>query len=276
MTVPRGAAILVVAALAVSACGSSDGPGSTSTTSTTGTTGPAATGATDLRGELTVFAAASLEPALDEVAAAFVAEHPGVTVAPVRYDGSSTLATQLLEGAPADVLATADLTTMESVVDADLTAGDAAVFTTNTLQVVVPAGNPEDVASLADLAALSDEGGKVVLCAPEVPCGAAARTVLGAAGVTVTPASLEQNVTAVLTKVQTGEADAGLVYRTDVLKAGDDVVGVDVPEAAEAVNAYPAVALADAHEPRVAAAFVAFLRTDPAQDALAAHGFVAP
>lgn len=256
------AAVLVVV---LAACGSSSEPAGPARAD-----GPTGDG---LTAELTVLAAASLEPVLDELASAFVGEHPGARFAPVTYDGSSTLATQLVEGARADVLVTADTTSLQTVLDAGLVDGEPVVVATNTLQVVVPAGNPDGVGSLADLAALSADGGKVVLCAEQVPCGAAAASVLAAARATLTPASLEQNVTAVLTKVAAGEADAGLVYRTDVRKAGSSVEGVDVPESADAVNSYPAAVLADATAPDAARAFVAFLASDEARSLLAAHGF---
>ena len=154
--------------------------------------------------------------------------------------------------------------------------GEPAVVATNTLQIVVPAGNPDGLTSLADLAALSADGGKVVVCAAQVPCGASAASVLESAGVTLVPASLEQNVTAVLTKVTAGEADAGLVYRTDVLKAGDAVEGVDFTESSEAVNAYPAAVLTDVTAPAVARAFVDFLVSREGQTLLAARGFALP
>jgi molybdate transport system substrate-binding protein len=238
-----------------------------------------AAAASTLTGSLTVFAAASLQGAFDELAADFASENPGVTVAPVTYDGSSTLATQLVEGASADVFASADQATMATVADAGLVSGAPTVFTTNTLQIVVAAGNPSGVGALADLATLASSGGTVVLCAPEVPCGSAARTALDAAGVSLTPSSEEQNVTAVLTKVRTGDADAGIVYRTDVLSAGDDVEGVDFAESAAARNRYP-IALLDpptrTHDDVVAQAFVDLVLSDAGQHVLADHGFVAP
>ena len=220
-----------------------------------------------------MFAAASLDPVLDEVARAFTAHHPAVTFARVTYDGSSTLVTQLVEGARADVLVTADLDTMQRVVDEGLVVGEPHVVAANTLQVVVPAGNPDHIGDLADLAALARDGGRVVLCAPAVPCGRAAGTVLDAARVSFAPASLEQNVSAVLTKVTLGEADAGLVYRTDVLRAGDAVEGVDVPESARAVNRYPVAVLRREPAKPAAAAFAEFLRSDEARALFAAHGF---
>jgi len=222
-------------------------------------------------GELTVFAAASLQGAFDELAAAFESVHPDVDVRPIVYDGSSTLVAQLAEGATADVFASADESTMAKGVDEGLVA-DAQVFATNTLVVAVPAGNPGDVEELADLA---DEHVTVVLCAVEAPCGAASQRLLGNAGVSVRPASFEQNVTAVLTKVAAGEADAGLVYATDVKNDSD--VESFVPEgAADVVNRYPIAALDRATNPAAAAAFVAFVRGPEGQAVLAKHGFGAP
>lgn len=228
---------------------------------------------TGLTGELTVFAAASLQGAFDEIATELAEQNPGVTVNPITYDGSSTLATQLVDGASADVFASADLKNMAAVTDAGLADGTATVFTTNTLEIVVAPGNPLAIETLADLAALSTSGGKVVVCGAEVPCGSAAHKVLDGAGLTLTPVSEEQNVKAVLTKVQTGDADAGLVYRTDVLAAGDTVEGVEFPEAATAVNEYPVVVLEDGD---VAQAFVDLVLSADGQRILSDLGFTAP
>ncbi|WP_235518389.1 molybdate ABC transporter substrate-binding protein [Cellulomonas sp. Leaf334] len=224
-----------------------------------------------LDGELTVFAAASLQGAFDAIGEELSAQHPGVTVHPTTYDGSATLATQLVGGAAADVFASADLETMRAVTDAGLADGTPTVFTTNSLVIVVAPGNPLGIDSLADLAALSTSGGTVVLCAVQVPCGTAAHVVLD--GLTLTPVSEEQNVKAVLTKVQTGDADAGLVYRTDVLAAGDTVEGVEFPEAATAVNEYPVVVLEDS---AVAQAFVDLVLSAEGQQILSELGFTAP
>lgn len=238
----------------------------------------AETSATGLSGEVTVFAAASLRTAFDDIAELFEQQHPGVEVKPIVYDGSSTLVTQLQEGARADVLATADEQSMELVVDDGLASGPE-IFATNTLVVVTPADNPGDVTSLGDLADVV-----TVLCAPEVPCGKASATLLDAAGVTVKPASLEQNVTAVLRKVAAGEADAGLVYATDAPPS--DAPPSDAPcDAADvcsfrpegwerAVNRYPVVALDDASEAGVA--FAEFMRGPEAQRVLDRLGFGAP
>ncbi|GAT74230.1 molybdate ABC transporter periplasmic protein [Microbacterium sp. HM58-2] len=250
----RGVAGLLTAALLLAGC--SGAPASAPS--------PAADG---LTGEVTVFAAASLSGSFDEIAEAFAAEHPGVTVKPIVYDGSSILVTQLTEGARADVLATADERTMRMLVDAGL-ASDPQVFATNTLVVAVPAGNPGDVRSLADLADAT-----TVLCAPEVPCGAASQRLLDAAGVAVQAASQEQNVSGVLQKITAGEADAGLVYATDVI--GDEDVESFAPEgAADVVNHYPIVALDGANA--AGEAFAAFVLGPAGRSILAAHGFGAP
>jgi len=219
-----------------------------------------------LGGSLTVYAAASLKGSFDEIDEAFTADHPGVAISPV-YDGSSTLATQIAEGAPADVFASADEATMAKVSEFAL---EPAVFASNTLVIVVPAGNPKKVSTLADLTDVV-----TVLCAPEVPCGAASGKLLTAADVTVDAASLEQNVTAVLTKVAAGEADAGLVYATDVV-GRSDVASVVPDRADEVVNRYPIAALKDAANPDAAAAFIAFVRSEAGRKILAGHGFGAP
>lgn len=248
----RSAALLAAAVAALAGCAAQPAP-------------PAASG-DGLSGTVEVYAAASLQRSFDEIARAFEADHPGVTVSPV-YDGSSTLATQIAEGAPADVFASADEKNMAKVVDQ---APEPQVFAGNTLVIAVPTGNPAGVETLADLSRVT-----TVLCAPEVPCGAASRTLLSNAGVAVTPASSEQNVTAVLTKVAAGEADAGLVYATDVV--GRDDVEAIVPAGADAVvNRYPIASLTDAPNPPAAAAFVEFVFSDAGQRILADAGFRAP
>ena len=262
----RVTAVLAGLVLGLTACAAGAGGGSDGAPGTTGaaTPGPGA----ELTGDLTIFAAASLRSAFDELAAEFEARHPSLHVRSVAYDGSSTLATQLVEGAPADVFASADEANMQKVVDAGL-ASDPALFATNTLVLVVPAGNPGGVDALADLA---DPALTVVLCAAEVPCGAASQRLLANAGVEVTADSNEQNVTAVLTKVATGEADAGLVYVTDA-SARRDVETVEVAGAADVVNRYPVVALDDAANSAAAAAFVAFVLGPEGEDVLASLGF---
>lgn len=225
---------------------------------------PVATGG----GTVVVFAAASLKDTFTTLAAQFERTHPGTKVVP-SFGGSDTLAAQIVQGAPVDVFASANPATMSRVVKA----GDAegpTDFVKNTLEIAVPAGNPRHLASLADLAK-SDV--KVALCAPSVPCGAAATKALQAAHLTVHPVTLEQDVTAVLTKVELDEVDAGLVYRTDVRAAGGRVTGIDFPEAAQAVNSYR-IAVVTTGKNRVAArAFVKFVLSSAGQKVLAAAGF---
>ncbi len=225
-----------------------------------------ATGAT---GELRIMAAASLAATFDELVELFVAENPDVDAPVVTYDGSSTLVTQLAEGAEAEVFASADQANMTKAVDAGLMRGTPQVFATNVLQIAVEPGNPAGITSLADLA---DPALQVVLCAPEVPCGAASGKALTAAGVSVTPVSEEQNVTAVLKKVTLGEADAGLVYATDVQVSDGGVDGVTFAESAAAVNSYVIGALDGTSSP-AAQAFVDFVLSPTGQKVLAAYGF---
>lgn len=224
-----------------------------------------------MSGELTVFAAASLKAAFTRLADQFQAAHPGVTIRPISYDGSSTLATQLIEGAPADVFASADEKNMQKVVAAGL-ASSPQPFATNVLTLIVPSGNPAGVQGLADLA---NPSLRVVLCAADVPCGAASQTLLQKAGVTASVDSYEQNVTAVLTKVASGEADAGLVYVTDAATTAD-VQTVATPGADAVVNTYPIVALDNAANPAAARAFVDFVRSDAARATLTDLGFGTP
>ncbi|MEO8907885.1 MAG: molybdate ABC transporter substrate-binding protein, partial [Microbacteriaceae bacterium] len=188
-------------------------------------------------------------------------------------DGSSTLATQLIEGAPADVFASADQANMDKVATAKLLDGSSAVFASNTLEIVVQPGNPKKITGLADLAKSELQ---VVLCAPQVPCGTASHTLLDADGVTVKPVSEEQNVTAVLTKIKSGNADAGLVYVTDVKAAGSSVSGVTIPDADKAINRYPIATMKTAPNPTVAAAFMKFVLSADGQKVLATYGFAAP
>lgn len=221
---------------------------------------------------LTVFAAASLQRPFEEIGALFEDSHPGVSVR-FGFGGSSGLVAQLSEGAPADVLATANEQTMARAVADGLVTTEPMPFASNTLQIVVPAGNPAGVTSLADLATPAVT---VVLCAPVVPCGAASAAVEQAAGIDIRPASEEQSVTDVLGKVRSGEADAGLVYVTDVVGAGTEVTGIDFPEADSAVNAYPIAALREAADATLAEEFVAAVTSASGLEILADAGFRAP
>lgn len=224
-----------------------------------------------MHGTLTVFAAASLTETFDALAAEFEAEHPQVEVV-LNYGGSSSLATQITQGAPADVFAAANESTMQLVVDAGA-ASDAPTFATNTLVLVTPPGNPAGVTGLADLA---DSDLAIALCDPVVPCGSAAQALLTNAGVTAVPDTLEDDVKAVLTKVELGEADAGLVYVTDAHAAGSTVEIVDVPEAQQVINRYPIAVLTGAPNPDAARAWVEFVLSDEGQAVLSDAGFLAP
>jgi molybdate transport system substrate-binding protein len=221
---------------------------------------------------LTVLAAASLTESFGALEKKFEAEHAGVDVK-ISFQGSSALAQQIINGGKADVFASADETNMKKVTDAGLANGSAEIFATNQLAIAVPPGNPKKIASLADLA---KDGTIVVVCAPQVPCGSAAQKVEKAAGVTVKPKSEEQDVKAVLTKVAAGEADAGLVYVTDINSAAGKVVGVDFAEAAQAINKYPIAALKDAPQADLAKAFVQFVRGDAGRAELTKVGFKIP
>ncbi|WP_436701697.1 molybdate ABC transporter substrate-binding protein [Nocardioides sp. BYT-33-1] len=250
-----GAAVLLTLPLA--ACGD-DGGGSTG-------------GENDGTRTLTVFAAASLTMTFEELEQEFEDAHDGVDVK-LSFGGSSDLVAQLIEGAQADVFASADTATMDTLVAADLAAGDPTEFATNTLMIAVPPGNPAGIATLADL---TEKDVDLVLCQPEVPCGSAALKVAEAAGLTLAPVSEEQSVTDVLAKVESGEADAGLVYVTDVTAAGDAVEGVEFPEAAGVVNRYPIVAVDGAPHPDLAQAWIDLVLGD-GRAVLAAAGFGAP
>jgi molybdate transport system substrate-binding protein len=220
---------------------------------------------------LTVYAASSLTTAFEELGETFEGEHDGVEVE-LSFAGSSDLVAQIQQGAPADVFASADEANMAKLVAGDLAAGDPVVFATNTLQIAVPPGNPAGVTSLDDLAGDLN----LVVCAPEVPCGAAAAQVAEAGAVALRPVSEEQSVTDVLNKVASGEADAGLVYVTDVRGAGDAVEGIAFPEAESVVNRYPIVPVVDAEQPDLAQDFVDLVTSDEGRDVLREAGFGLP
>jgi molybdate transport system substrate-binding protein len=231
---------------------------------------PAAAAASESR-TLTVLAAASLTDVFGELETAFEAANAGVDVV-VSYGASSELAQQVVNGSPADVLAAASASTMRVVTDAALTAGEPEVFARNRLQIVTPPGNPAGIAGFADL---TRPDLQVVVCAPQVPCGAAVERIEQATGVTLTPVSEEPDVRSTLGRITTGNADAGLVYVTDVLSAGDAVTGVDFPEAAQAVTDYPIAVLAGAPQPELARAFTDLVTGAEGRAALTAAGFVA-
>ena len=257
------ASFVAIAAMTLSAC-------ATETAPAPAPAAPTETAST-LTGELTIFAAASLTASFAELTDTFVSANPGVTVNPISFDGSSTLATQINEGAPVDVFASADEANMAKV--ASMIDGAGTIFVTNVLQIAVQPGNPKGIKGLADLA---KPGVTTVLCAPAVPCGTASHKILDLDGVVVTPASEEQNVKAVLTKVQLGEADAGLVYKTDVTSSAGAVDGVDIAGADRAVNSYPIATLKASKNAEVATAFVDYVLSPAGQKILAKYGFGAP
>jgi molybdate transport system substrate-binding protein len=221
---------------------------------------------------LTVYAASSLTDTFGELGKRFEKSHDGVGVT-FNFAGSSDLVAQLQQGAPADVFASADPENMDKAVADDLIEGEVVNFASNTLQIAVPPDNPGNVSSLQDLA---QPGLNVVVCAPEVPCGSATQKVERAGGADIKPVSEEQAVTDVLAKVTTGQADAGLVYVTDVIAAGDDVKGVRFPEASSAANVYPIAPLKDSENPELAQEFVDLVTSQEGQTVLQDAGFAGP
>ena len=249
-----GAALVVVA---LTGCGTA--PASSTAASATPMT-------------LTVFAAASLKGTFTTLGRRFETAHPGTTVT-FSFAGSSDLATQLQQGAPADVFASADTRTMDALVADRLVAGTPVDVATNTLEIAVPPDNPARITSFADL---GKPGVRLVVCAPQVPCGAAAQKVETATSTTLTPVSEENAVTDVLGKVTSGEADAGLVYVTDVRAAGERVKGIGFEEAGVAVNTYPVAALAGSEHADLAEQFVQLVTGSEGRRVLADAGFGPP
>jgi molybdate transport system substrate-binding protein len=221
---------------------------------------------------ITVFAAASLKDTFTEIGRQFEADNDGVTVK-FNFGGSADLVAQIQQGAPADVFASADTKNMDKATGDDLVEGSPVDFASNTLEIATPPDNPAKITSLRDLAR---SGVKVVVCAVEVPCGSATQKVEDATGVDIKPVSEEQSVTDVLNKVTSGEADAGLVYVTDVKAAGDRVLGVTFPESSDAVNTYPIAALSGSKDVAVAKAFAGYVAGTKGQAVLAAAGFAKP
>ena len=218
---------------------------------------------------LNVSAAASLKATFTQIGAIFQQQNPGTTVT-FNFAGSADLVTQLTGGLPGDVFASADTANMTKATDANLVAGEPVNFASNTLTIVTKPGNPTGITSFADLA---NADLAVVVCASGVPCGSATEKVEANTGVSLSPVSEENSVTDVLGKVSTGDADAGLVYVTDAMNAGDKVTAVPFPEAAEVVNVYPIAALAEAAQPDLAAKFVTLVTGPDGQQVLGAAGF---
>jgi molybdate transport system substrate-binding protein len=221
---------------------------------------------------IAVFAAASLKKSFTEIGEQFKTENPGTSIE-FSFAGSSDLVTQLTQGATADVFASADTKNMDLAADAGLLAGDPVGFASNTLVIAVAPDNPRNVATFADL---NRPGMSVVVCAPQVPCGAATQRIEDATGVTLNPVSEESSVIDVLGKVTSGQADAGVVYVTDALAAGDQVTTVKFAEAADAVNTYPIAVLKDAPQAGLAREFVDLVTGDAGQRILGQAGFGTP
>ncbi|MFF9405610.1 molybdate ABC transporter substrate-binding protein [Streptomyces anandii] len=267
----RAAGVGAAALLALSACSSSGSSGPADDSSSSGS---GASGASSVKpsGTVTVFAAASLKESFTALGKEFEQRYPGTKVT-FDFGGSDTLAASINGGAPADVFAAASTKTMKIVTDQGDTAGAPVTFVRNQLEIATLPGNPHQVSSLKDLTA---SGLKVVLCAKTVPCGAAAQKALSASGLKLTPVSYEQDVKGALTKVELKEADAAVVYRTDVKAAGDKVAGVEFPESAKAVNDYPIARLKNAPNATAATAFIELVRSAAGQKVLTGDGFLEP
>ena len=257
----RVPALLVATALTLAACSSSG--------SSTGSS--SASGSDAANGSITVFAASSLKETFTTLGTQFEAAHPGAKVT-FNFGASSTLATQITQKAPADVFAAASTKTMDTVVQAG-SASSPQTFAVNTMEIATP---PKPTVTVMSVADLGKPGVKVVVCQKEVPCGIAAAAVFAKNKVTVTPVSEEADVKAVLTKVELGEADAGIVYVTDVKSAGDKVVGVTIATDQNVTTTYPIVAIKASTQAATAAAFVAYVLSPAGQQVLAAAGFASP
>jgi len=247
---------LVIAALVpllISGCGSTEQPSAANA-------------------KIIVFAAASLKKTFTDIGEQFKTENPGTSIE-FTFAGSSDLVTQLTQGAQADLFASADTKNMDKAAQAGLLAGAPMTFASNTLTIAVASGNPKKIASFKDL---TQQGLNVVVCAPQVPCGSATQKVEQATGLQLNPVSEESSVADVLNKVETGEADAGLVYVTDAIGAGDKVASVPFPEAAGAVNTYPIAVLKESKSQELARKFVDLVTAAAGQKVLNAAGFAKP
>jgi molybdate transport system substrate-binding protein len=262
-----GLAVAGVVSLALaSGCGSSSNSSPPATPSAGSSSAAAATG------KIIVFAAASLKKSFTDIGERFKTDNPGASVE-FTFAGSSDLVTQLTQGAPADVFASADTNNMDKAAKAGLLAGDPVTFASNTLTIITAPGNPKHITSFADLA---KPGNQVVVCAPQVPCGTATKKIEDATGTVLTPVSEESSVTDVLGKITSGQADAGLVYVTDALAAGNKVTAVAFPESSGAVNTYPIAVLEESKNTAAAQKFVDLVTGPAGRKVLAAGGFAAP
>ena len=262
------AAVSLLSAVSLAACG-----GSASNSSTGAATGSASAGASGgagkATGKVTVLAAASLQGAFEEIEKTVEKDNPGLDVT-FDFQGSQDLVASLAGGDSADVLATANNSTMKTAADQKLV-GNQTEFATNVLTLIVPKGNPKKITGLDS----SLDGANLVICAPEVPCGEATQKLSSALGVTLNPASEEQKVTDVRGKVESGEADAGIVYTTDAAAAKDKVDKIDIPDGG-VVNHYPIAQTANPENAAGAKVFIDAVTGKTGQEILAKHGFGAP
>ncbi len=256
-------AAVLAAAVVLAACGSSS--------SSSGTTTTAAPKAAGVSGSITVLAASSLTEVFGDEKVAFEKANPKATVT-FSFGASSALVQQVQAGAPADVIATADTTSIQPLTTANLI-GAPTTFARNRLEILVPPSNPAKITSLADLA---KPGVKLDLCAAQVPCGKFAAQILSAAKINVQPVSYEPDVKSVVTKVTTGEVDAGIVYVTDGLAAGSQAKAIAIPDAQNAIATYPAAVISSSKESATAKAFIAFVASPAGEKLLKARGFLPP
>lgn len=262
----RLVAVAVAAAgLVLAGCGGE-------TSSSADETGSSDTSPEAVSGTVTVLAAASLTEPFEQLAEQLEADYPGLDIV-LSFGPSSGLVEQIIAGAPADVLATADTATMDNATEAGVVEGEPVVFAQNSLALVVPAGNPGGVTGLADLAR---EDLDIAICEPQVPCGAATEELLTAAGVTARPDTFTTDVKEAASLTALGEVDAALVYRTDAAAEGDALEVIEVPETDLVVNDYPVAALSDAPNPRAADAVVEAITGEPGQSILSTAGFISP
>ena len=262
------AAVSLLSAVSLAACG-----GSASNSSTGAATGAASAGASGgagkATGKVTVLAAASLQGAFEEIEKTVEKDNPGLDIS-FDFQGSQDLVASLAGGNSADVLATANNSTMKTAADQKLV-GNQTEFATNVLTLIVPKGNPKKITGLDS----SLEGANLVICAPEVPCGEATKKLAEAQGITLKPVSEEQKVTDVRGKVESGEADAGIVYTTDAAAAKDKADKIDIPDGG-VVNHYPIAQTAEPENPAGAQVFIDAVTGKAGQEILAKHGFGKP
>ena len=254
----RSRLVLLASAVLLAACGG------------TGGTAAGSPSPTPLSGNIQVFAAASLTASFNALGTSFHQANPGVVVA-FNFAGTPTLVTQIEQGAPADVFASADTTNMDKLTTDGFTSGSSKVFARNQLEIVVAPGNPKGITGLADLA----KAGLIYISeAPTVPAGKYSLQALASAGVKVTPKSLETSVSAVISKIELGEADAGIVYTTDVTAAGSKVQGVPIAAANNVIATYPIVAVKGTKYADAANAFIAYVLSATGQSTLGSFGFL--